>query len=362
MANAFASKKHRAFFALFRGVLEAAPDPTLVVDLDGNIIFANAVTEKVLRWPQKELIGYGVEKLIPHHLHEAHTALRARYNNEPSMRAMGAGRELVAIRGDGVPLPVEISLNPIPADDGMRVVCVLRDITERKRVSERTLQFQSANQELEMLAYSIAHDLRAPLRAILGFSARLNSELTASSGEALRCLGIVSSRASQIATMIDDYLRLLRIRVYELAPESIDSEVLVRDVSNALALYNAECLTIGAMPTVNADRALLHELWTQLLSNAAKFGAKVTPSRIHAAGYEDDRFVYFSLRDNGVGFDPDYAGKLFRVFERLHTARDYPGNGIGLCLAKRIVERHGGGIAIDGKINEGATVTFWLPK
>ncbi len=370
--------EHSAFLALFHNLLEAAPDTTLVVDRKGRIVFANAATEKVLGWSPVELKDRAVECLVPDRLRSVHERRREGYVAEPVMRAMGAGRELVAVRRDGTELPVEISLNPVPIEDGILTICVLRDISERKRaeqelrtlnarleerVAERTTQLQAANRELEMLAYSIAHDLRAPLRAINGFSMRIREALQADlRSEALCHLQGVTSRSAQMNSMIDDYLHFLAIGQKELILEDLDIHALVRDSCPPAGALKSEAIAIGSMPRIKGDRALIREIWTQLIRNAVKFSAQKPSPSIRVAAFEEGPFVYFSVEDNGVGFDAEHAGKLFRLFERLHTPRDFVGNGIGLCLVKRVVERHGGGVAIEGRINEGAKATFWLPK
>jgi PAS domain S-box-containing protein len=373
------SSMHQAFFSLFRGVLEAAPDSTLVIDEAGRIIFANAATSRVLGWKTTDLIGSSVDSLLPERLRDHHRQLRGRFLSEPAIRAMGSARELVAQRADGTDLPVEISLNPIPAEDGIRVICVVRDISERKRldrelrdlnanlerrVEERTLQLQAANQELEMLSYSIAHDLRAPLRAIHGFSTRL---LDVDNGdrkdEARHFVDTIVSRTVQMSRMIDDYLNLLHVGRVTLESELVDMTALARDVLQEIEGSQSvvgDKVVLDELPSLVADRKLLRTLWLQILDNAFKFRAQDRPLRIAIAALKDVRGVHFTVRDNGVGFDADHAAKLFRPFERLN-GQAYPGNGIGLCLVRRIAERLEGGVAIDGRVDEGATISFWLP-
>jgi PAS domain S-box-containing protein len=370
-----ATNEHQAFFALFRGILEAAPDPTIVVDADGKIIFCNPAVERELGYSPQQLVGKQIDCLLPERLRASHLANRIRYAAEPSIRAMGAGRKLVALRADGAEIPVEISLNPIPSEQGLRIACVVRDISARLRaeqalqdlnatleqkVAARTAELQALNGELEMLSYSIAHDLRAPLRAIHGFATRLRAALPETAEDPkLRCVDGIASRVTRIGCMLDDYLKLLRIGSQPLALETIDARVLVKDVVHDLTGNASGKIDIADLPVVVADSGLLREAFRQLLDNAIKFSAGGAP-QIRVTARADDTAVHFTICDNGVGFDPAYAGKLFRLFERLHGA-EYPGNGIGLCATKRIVERHGGGVGIVGRLNAGARVTFWLP-
>jgi PAS domain S-box-containing protein len=369
---------HHAFFALFEGVLQAAPDPTVVVDADGTVIFANAATERVLAWRSQELVGLNVDCLLPQRLRHGHGDRRRRYAAEPTIREMGVGLELVALRGDGSEVPVEVSLNPIPGSDAMRIVCVIRDIGPRRRVEqmlrelnasleervmERTLQLQGVNQELEMLTYSIAHDLRAPLRAIHAAATRLlGTDCFLASNEQRQSLQTVASRASQISSMLDDYLRLLGLGRCELLLQRIGMRPLIAEVCNQLRLGDVVDIAVGADVEVVADRGMMTDVWRQLIGNALKFSAQRAAPKIEITAHKDAEFAYFSVADNGVGFDPNHAQRLFRLFERLHAANAYPGNGVGLCLVKRIVERHNGGVTIEGALDQGARVTFWLPN
>jgi PAS domain S-box-containing protein len=368
-----------AFFSLFRAVLEAAPDPTLVVDQNGKIVFANAATSKALGWEPTELVGLKVEVLVPARSREAHVRQREEYYAKPTMRAMGTGLELVAIHHrDGREIPVEISLNPLPAGTGARIVCVIRDISERKRierelrelnaglerlVAERTAQLESTNRELEMLAHSIAHDLRAPLRAIhsaaLRFQEELGSKLDAG---AQRYLEISASRSAQISSMLDDYLHLLDIGRRTINFEKVDMRALALQALDDAGLQLSKHVVLEGLPAVIADRGLMLEVWERLIDNAVKFSAQRNPPKIRISAAEDQDFFYFTVQDNGVGFDSAYGGKLFQVFERLHSAKDYPGNGVGLCLVRRILDRHGGGVSITGHLDRGVQAMFWLPK
>lgn len=367
-----------SFLPLFRGMLEAAPDPTLIVASDGRIIFSNVATATILGWTPDAIHGQRVECLIPSRFRHDHARQRGAYAAKPLMRVMGAGRELTALRVDGQELPVEISLNPVPGTSELFTICILRDISERKRVERtlrdltahleervavRTTQLQAANRELEMLAYSIAHDLRAPLRAINGFATQAIEAIQSdTNADANRCLQVVVSRASQINSMIDDYLRLLASGRKELSCERLDMQEIAQRAVAMLGEGHAKHITIDTLPAINADRGLMLEVWLQLLRNAVKFSANSAPPAISVTATEDQHRAYFHVADNGVGFDPGYTEKLFRVFERLHSAQEFPGNGIGLCLVKSIVDRHGGGIDIAGIPNNGARTTFWLPK
>jgi signal transduction histidine kinase len=235
-----------------------------------------------------------------------------------------------------------------------------------ERVAERTLQLEAANRELESFSYSVSHDLRAPVRAIAGFSKMLadghGSQLDP---EGVRKLGIVRSEAARMGTLIDDLLAFSRLGRQSLQTTLVDMEELVRMNFASLAASSggaAPRLQLGALPRALADRSLVAQVWINLLSNAIKFSSRreVPVVEVSAVG-QNAEHIYF-VRDNGAGFDSRYGEKLFGVFQRLHHAEDFPGTGVGLALVHRIVTRHGGRVWAEGEKDKGATFFFTLPK
>jgi signal transduction histidine kinase len=240
----------------------------------------------------------------------------------------------------------------------------LRD--HARRLEERTRELESANHELDSFSYSVSHDLRAPLRAIDGFSRILGEEHAASlDAEGQRLLGVIRSNIRKMAQLIDDLLAFSRLGRKPLAVSEIDMSALVRqiatDAERAAAGRVLE-LRVGELPAAVGDRALLEQVWVNLISNAVKYTRGRQDAIIAIDGaIEADQIVY-RISDNGVGFDMRYANKLFGVFQRLHAASEFEGTGVGLALVRRIVVRHGGWISADGRPGAGATFEFALPR
>lgn len=235
-----------------------------------------------------------------------------------------------------------------------------------QRVSQRTMQLQTANQELESFSYSVSHDLRAPLRWVVGFSEALMEDHGASlDDEARRKIQIIQSEGRRMGVLIDDLLALSRLGRRALKVGAVEMDDLVRTTWNALKEredFSRVNLHIGAMPLAMGDRVLLGQVWTNLLSNALKFSSKQAEPRIEIGAISDDQEHIFFVRDNGAGFNPKYKDKLFGVFQRLHDNAEFPGTGIGLALVQRIVHRHGGRVWADGNPGEGATFYFTVPR
>jgi signal transduction histidine kinase len=236
-----------------------------------------------------------------------------------------------------------------------------------RRVAERTSALQSANLELEAFAHSVSHDLRSPLRSIVSFSQILDEEHgPALDNDAREMLGIIRKNAERLHHLVDDLLRLSRLGHRALHPVI---EVDMKDVvTNAMTTVTeahpdvAVELQVGELPTANGNVDLLRQVWINLLDNAVKYSQRRSIARIVVAGTREGGENRYTVTDNGTGFDPQYADKLFGVFQRLHSDADFEGTGVGLALVQRIVTRHGGRVWADGRPDGGATFGFALPE
>ncbi|MCM3877266.1 MAG: ATP-binding protein, partial [Thermoanaerobaculia bacterium] len=232
------------------------------------------------------------------------------------------------------------------------------------RVETRTAELKEANDELEAFSYSVSHDLRAPLRAVDGFSRILLEEHSKQlDGEGRRLLDVVRTNTRQMGQLIDDLLSFSRIGRHGIARTAVDMKALAHAAFKDLPGVNESVsFSVGPLPHADADSSLMRQVWTNLISNALKFTRPKAERVIEIAGRTEPGRVVYSMKDNGVGFDMAYKHKLFGVFQRLHSSLEFEGTGVGLALVQRIVHRHGGEVWADGKVGEGATFSFSLPR
>jgi len=234
-----------------------------------------------------------------------------------------------------------------------------------QRVTQRTAQLEQANKELEAFSYSVSHDLRAPLRSLGGFSHILLSEYSElSASEIQHYLKHIHDSALQMGALIDDLLNFSRLSRQPLNRQRVEPLDIIQEVWRQLAFdQEAECqieLTLGDLPACQADPALLKQVYTNLLTNALKYTRTRRPASIEVGCLKIENEMAYYVSDNGVGFEMQYAHKLFGVFQRLHRAEDYEGTGVGLAIVQRIIQRHGGRVWAKGEVDRGATFYFTL--
>ncbi len=234
-----------------------------------------------------------------------------------------------------------------------------------QRVQERTTQLETANRELESFSYSVSHDLRAPLRAISGFAGILAEDYRQRlDDEGQRLLDTITREAKQMGQLIDDLLQFSRVGRKTMQAAEVDMRMLAQkawlDCTAQSPGRNLQ-FNLRPLPVTRGDAAMLRQVWTNLISNAVKYTRPKEVAVIEISSRAGEGELVYCVKDNGVGFDPEYVGKLFNVFQRLHSESEFEGTGVGLALVQRIIRRHGGRVWAEGKPNEGATFYFTLP-
>lgn len=362
----------------FRMAVEAAPNAMVMVDERGRIVLVNGQTETLFGYKREELLGRSVELLVPKRFRAKHPGYREGFRKDPQTRPMGRGRDLFGIRRDGAEIPVEIGLNPFRTAEGAFVLASIVDISERKRaeeqirrakeelerrVEERTAELRRSIEELERFTYTVAHDLRAPLRAVHRYAELVTLRRGLPPETEAAYLGRIVAGAKKMDRLIEDLLAYSRIGRVEARREPIEVGPLLEEVLATVAEEveekKAEVIRPkGDLPVPFGDRLLLSQVLTNLITNAIKFVPAGRRPRVEIGVETFDRRVRIWVRDNGIGIEPEYRERIFRIFERLHSRDEYQGTGIGLAIASRAADRMGGRVDLESKPGEGSR--FWV--
>ena len=402
----------------FRTLTETASDGIIIIDQAGMIVFANQAVGKILGYDVEEMMEQSLSLVVPEKLWPQYsTALEEYMTLNQKKLPIGGALELRGRCKDDREILLEVSLGEFVAQGKRFFSGVFRDVTDRKqaeellrraydemeervrertaklyasnlklkeeiskrqkveqeirqlnidlekRVAKRTTQLKAANQELEAFSYSISHDLRTPLRAIKGMIRILAAKYTLPR-EANRYFEMIQDYTRQMDLLIEGLLEFSRLERQALRKQAIAPTNLVRQILSDLTHeMNARPVDVALaeLPVCQADPLLLKQVFVNLLTNALKFTQKRTEARIEINYQQRNGHspIYY-VKDNGVGFDMNYVDKLFTVFQRLHSADDYEGTGVGLATVQRIIQRHGGRIWVEAAIDEGATFYFTL--
>ncbi|HPN38143.1 MAG TPA: PAS domain S-box protein [Melioribacteraceae bacterium] len=266
-------------------------------------------------------------------------------------------------------------------DKLVNIIAVARDITNSKnfenkilklnaeldlRVKERTAELETANKELEAFTYSVSHDLRSPLRAIDGFSRIILEDYSqVLDEEGVRLFNVIRHNTKKMDQLITDLLQLSRVTKQQINKEEIDMTEFINELYDEIANEDTKSkfqFICKDLINTNADKTLMRQVWINLISNAIKYTLPKGNRVIEVSSYEDENYIITKIKDTGVGFNPEYSAKLFGVFQRLHRVEEFEGTGVGLAVVKRIVDKHGGKVWGEGRINDGATFYVAIPK
>jgi PAS domain S-box-containing protein len=367
-----AEQRARDSEARMRAILDHALDGIITIDPLGTIETFNTAAERLFGYAAAEAIGRNIRELMAGDDRVAHDEYLRRYRESGARHMVGTMREVIGRRRDGSLVPLELAVNEMVIHGRRTFIGSVRDITERQalnaeleqRVAARTAELAAVNQELEAFSYSVSHDLRAPLRAIDGFAQALADEHGAALPDSGRhFLDRVRAGARHMSQLIDDLLELAHVSRADMRRQEVDLSALAKDIITELRRKDPQRrveVDIGPALSAQGDPILLRQLLQNLLDNAWKYTGRQPVAHIWFDAEQRDDARVFRVRDDGAGFDPAHAGKLFQPFQRMHGAGEFEGSGVGLATVQRIVHRHGGRVWAESAVGRGTTVFFTL--
>jgi PAS domain S-box-containing protein len=319
----------------------------------------NKAAERLFGYKEKEVIGKpSVNVMRPQTEEDARNGIRQKLKEEGFWKG-----EVMCLKKDGSPVYLSVSntatFNTQKEVDGYVTICM--DYSQRKKLEE---QLQAANAELEAFTYSVSHDLRAPVRAIIGFTNILETEYTDKlDEEAKRLTGIIKTNTRRMGNLIDDLLTFARTSRQHIIRHMLSMQAMVQEVVAGFGQsHPGISWDVHELPDTMGDITMIRQVWTNLISNAVKYSSGRQHPVIEIGGEEQEYGYMYYVRDNGVGFNAAYQAKLFQVFQRLHTQEEFEGTGVGLAIVEKIVSKHGGTVWAESDGQSGAVFYFSLPK
>ncbi|HAH23941.1 MAG TPA: hypothetical protein DCL77_09330 [Prolixibacteraceae bacterium] len=359
--------------AKFRKLINSLPDPVLVVDTFGQIVYCNEIAIKTFDYTLDEMLGCSIEALIAQHLREPHLAQRKKFILEPISRPMGDGRELFAQRRDGSEFPIEIMLEPVEINNNQFILAIVRDITGRKLAEKELINAKEKAEESDRLKSAflanMSHEVRTPLNSIIGFS-ELLADPDFEEEQKNEFIHHIVTNGNHLLTIISDIMDIskmesgeVKIRKTQLNAQKILSNVKeqfsfqaeAKNLELKLILPDTDQETV-----IFADADRLHQIFNNLVGNALKFTSK---GKIEIGYYPYGNMVEFYVKDTGIGIPEEYHDKIFDRFRQVEDAktRTFGGNGLGLAISKNLVELMGGKIWVESESGMGSTFYFTLP-
>jgi protein-histidine pros-kinase len=361
--------------AVFKGLVDSAPDAIVVVDKDGRIVLVNAQAEKLFGYGREELLDQSMEMLVPERFRGRHPGNRESYQKDPKTRSMGSGLDLYALNKAGQEFPVEISLSPLATEDGMLFSSAIRDVSARKKL-EQALKEQMARAELanhlkSRFLANMSHELRTPLNSIIGFTEIIHDGKAGPiSADQKEYLGDVLASSRHLLQLINDVLDLSKIEAgkasftyepLELASLLNQAGSLLRTQAEKRRIH----IQVQADPgvgTVVTDPAKLRQVIYNYLSNAIKFSHEGGEVQVRSK-MEGPSFYRLEVQDSGIGIAAGDREQLFSEFQQLDAGsnKKYQGTGLGLSLCKKIVENLGGRVGVESELGKGSCFYAVLP-
>jgi PAS domain S-box-containing protein len=356
--------------ARYRGLLEAAPDAMVVVNVAGEIVLLNVRAEKEFGYSRDELLGQKVKNIIPEGFAERIIADGTRSAAEALAQQIGTGIELIGRRKDGSEFPIELMLSPLESAEGILVTAAIRDISVRKNADEHLVktvkELKRSNDELQQFAYVSSHDLQEPLRMVSSYTQLLGVRYKGRlDSDADEFIAFAVDGCNRMQRLIRDLLAYSRAGTNGKALREISGEdALQAALSNLRAAVeqSGAVVTHDSLPVIKIDETQLTQIFQNLVGNAIKYRRAESPQVHISASKNGGNEWIFPVRDNGLGIDPQYFDRIFVLFQRLHGRDEFEGTGIGLAICKKLLERLGGRIWVESQPEKGSTFCFALPE